>query len=133
MAFDTPVRRGRLHEYDPRTADGLENGEPPLCVFGPGGEFRTAWPPGPVPFSSANRPAAIRRVPLAGDDVKVEHRSRMKPQWRLPIAACRGTLDDCGSKIDPTATKRGVLPLVALGPQGLDCFWENDYGANQKG
>ncbi len=50
--------QGRL--LDNRHADN----ELPLCVFGPGGKYRTAWLPGPI-LSRQNRDTRLTPVSLA--------------------------------------------------------------------
>ena len=102
-SMNTSASASDRGESDPATAL-------PLCVFGPGGEYRTAWPPGPT-FS---------RAILAHCETIAE---RVR-------AAFNRAADGEGLRGGRRRLKRplSVVPLVAIGPEGLDTLTEGTHG-----
>src|SRR3972149_5142747 len=114
---------------DPGGAGPAPEAEPPLCVFGPGGSFRTAWPPGPL-HPPPLHAARVRSGPL-GD---VRRAPRTTPGWRsrwrqVVLAAGQEARRNIWLR---WLSAREVLPLCVFGPQGLSPFAELCHAPNQE-
>ena len=132
----TPSQHGAFDEY-------------PLCVFGPGGDFRTAWLPGSLPIGTAqargtsSNPGAgswvldrlgVRRVclpPWPGTAYGVPKAIRL--WWsKLTHQLAHARVEGRRLRALRSLWRTGMLPLVVSEPNGLLTCLENEREKNKK-
>ncbi len=115
----TSFRNGR-----PTSASGADD-ELPLCVFGPGGDFRTAWLPGPRSARTGRR--VIEQVALSALPVVAGGTSKSVRAWWSRLAALlKAAREEMRRAMCLRAMSQlCALPPVVLGPAGLDPLVEH--------
>lgn len=126
MAISTLVAARKPGANGTRRRGQTADDELPVCVFGPGGDYRTAWLPGPIPFNG-NQHAALRRVPLPPQPVSLAAVPRgVMMWWSLLAGALLAVRDEIRRHRQLRSLAAGdELPLVAIGPHGLHSYVEN--------
>ncbi len=103
----------------------LSAGELPLCVFGPGGVYRTAWPPGSTVFSGrrASRFGGAPGGKWPAPSASIGSGPRLwwssLAQWFPDTCKERRLRSRLASLV-----ARGVIRPVVMGLQGLNSFVE---------
>ena len=117
--------KGRLHDI--RHADN----ELPLCVFGPGGEYRTAWLPGPI-LSRQKRDTRLTAVPLAAALTDGRLPAAVAAWWSRLAWVLKASQAEAKRWMRlRAALERGVMPLVARGFEGIDSLLEKKHCAEE--